>query len=84
MVNQPAYMSFIWAVVRPFMSEKMKSRVHFIGKDTSAFHDFIDPAVLPPEFGGTLEEAPTAWLDGKIAAEAASASAGTAGVAVPR
>jgi hypothetical protein len=74
-VNQPSYMTFLWALVRPFMSQKMKARVHFIGAHTSAFHDFIDPAVLPPEFGGSLEEDPSAWLDAKIMAEAAADAA---------
>jgi hypothetical protein len=31
--------------------------------------------VLPPEFGGTLDEPPTAWLDERIALERAAAAA---------
>jgi hypothetical protein len=31
--------------------------------------------VLPPEFGGTLEEPPTAWLDERVAKERAAAAA---------
>jgi hypothetical protein len=54
-VNQPRYMNFLWALVRPFMKKKLRERVHFIGTDVAAFHEFIDPQVLPPEFGGTLE-----------------------------
>jgi hypothetical protein len=54
-VNQPRYMNFLWALVRPFMKKKLRERVHFIGTDVAAFHDFIDPEVLPEEFGGTLQ-----------------------------
>jgi hypothetical protein len=44
-VKQPGYMSFLWAIVRPFMSKKMRQRVHFLGHDVAAFHEFIDPEV---------------------------------------
>lgn len=68
--NQPSVMSYLWAAVRPFMSEKMKKRVHLLGGDRSFLQSVIDPEKLPPELGGTLEEAPTAWLDEQIALEA--------------
>lgn len=68
--NQPAVMTFLMAVVKPFMSDKMKKRVNLMGGDRSALEQIIDPAKLPPELGGTLEEAPTAWLDEQIALEA--------------
>jgi hypothetical protein len=62
------------AMVRPFMSKKMQQRVHLLGKDNEAFHEFIDPAVLPPEFGGSLQEPHSAWLDARIAEEEATGS----------
>eukprot|EP00879_Flechtneria_rotunda_P018511 GHRR01019423.1.p1 GENE.GHRR01019423.1~~GHRR01019423.1.p1 ORF type:complete len:133 (+),score=52.57 GHRR01019423.1:1211-1609(+) len=72
-VNQPAYMRFLWAIVKPFMSKKLRQRVHFIGSNTAAFAKFIDLAVLPPEFGGTLDEPADAWIEEQIQAEAAAA-----------
>ena len=69
-VNQPTYMSFMWAIVRPFMSAKMRSRVHLLGSDLNKLHELMDPADLPPEFGGTSTEDPMAWFEEQIALEA--------------
>lgn len=69
-VNQPTYMSFMWAIVRPFMSAKMRSRVHLLGSDLKKLHELMDPADLPPEFGGTSTEDPMAWFEEQIALEA--------------
>ena len=56
-LKQPLYMSIIWAIARPFMSSKMRSRVHFLGDDMAKLHtEIMDPADLPPEFGGTSTE----------------------------
>ena len=69
--NQPAFMNFLWALVRPFMTPKMRERVHLLGKDVSAFAGVMDEAQLPVEFGGTLQEDPMAWFDEQCALEAA-------------
>lgn len=63
-------MSYLWAVVRPFMSEKMRNRVHLLGGDRSFLEGVVDPERLPQELGGTLEEEASAWLDEQIALEA--------------
>jgi hypothetical protein len=34
------------------------------------------PQVLPPEFGGSLDEPHTAWLDERVARERAAAAGG--------
>jgi hypothetical protein len=52
LVKQPAYMNFLWALVRPFMKQKLRERVHFIGQDLAAFAQFIDPAVGGAGWGG--------------------------------
>ena len=69
--NQPAFMTFMWALVRPFMSAKMRSRVRLLGKDLAAFATEMEPQLLPPEFGGSLQEDPMAWFDEQCALEAA-------------
>ncbi len=69
-VNQPGFMSFLWALVRPFMSAKMRGRVHLLGADVSKLAEHMDPALLPPELGGTCADDPMAWLDEQIALEA--------------
>jgi hypothetical protein len=70
-VKQPAYMSFMWALVRPFMSAKMRSRVFMLGNDLNKLHtDIMDPADLPPEFGGSSTEDAMAWYEEQLALEA--------------
>ncbi len=46
--NQPRFMTFMWALVRPFMSAKLKARVRLLGTDFGAFATEMDPALLPP------------------------------------
>jgi hypothetical protein len=41
-------MTFMWALVRPFMSAKLKARVRLLGTDFGAFAAEMDPALLPP------------------------------------
>jgi len=52
--QQPPYMGIAWAVVRQFLSPKVRGRVQLLGKDPAALAKFIDPAQLPVEVGGSL------------------------------
>lgn len=70
-LTQPRFMSILWAALRPFMSAKLRERVRLLGTDVGALAEVCDPALLPPEFGGTLAEDPLAWLDEQCALEAA-------------
>jgi hypothetical protein len=69
-LRQPRFMSFLWLLVRPFMSAKMKQRVHFHGEDMGALLQFMDASQLPPELGGTCGDHPMRWLEEQIEAEA--------------
>lgn len=58
-------------MVRPFMSAKMRGRVHLLGPDVSVFAaEMGDAARLPAEFGGTMAEDAMAWFDEQCALEA--------------
>jgi hypothetical protein len=63
-INQPSYMSVLWKLVRPFMKQKMKGRVHMHGKDTAAMLEASGLAAeqVPPNYGGALEIESGAWL----------------------
>ena len=69
--KQPRFMNIMWALVRPFMSAKLRERVHLLGPEVSRFAAEMDAAALPAEFGGSLEEDPMAWFDEQCALEAA-------------
>lgn len=68
--NQPTVMTYMFALVKPFMSQKMKSRVRLLGGDRSVLLDILDEAQLPAEMGGSCEEAQGAWLEEQIEMEA--------------
>lgn len=54
-VNAPAIYYLVFSLFYPFMSTKMKNRLH-IHKDNDTLHSFIAPEVLPKEYGGNLEQ----------------------------
>ncbi|XP_017165350.1 alpha-tocopherol transfer protein [Poecilia reticulata] len=65
LVNEPMFFRPVFAMIRPFLPDKIKQRVHMHGTD---FHrtlsDFFSPDVLPPEYGGEglgIEEVCQAW-----------------------
>ncbi len=49
-------MHLVWPIVRPFLSKRLLEKVQLHGHAVSAIHQDIDPAVLPPQFGGTASE----------------------------
>jgi retinaldehyde-binding protein 1 len=62
-IHQPWYFSTFWAIVKPFLKEKITKRLHILGKDVSALHKFVDPAGLPSDFGGQRSVDLSAFLD---------------------
>ena len=68
-IRQPRFFSIVWAVAKLFFKKKLTERVHLLGDDLAALHAAVPAGVLPPEFGGTLVEAPDAAIDRLAAAE---------------
>lgn len=52
-----------------FFKSKIVKRVALLGNDMAALHTAIDPANLPPEFGGTFTEPPGAMVDRMVEQE---------------
>jgi hypothetical protein len=80
-VRQPMWFSAFWGAVKWFFKKKLRDRLVLCGKDLAALHQSVPPASLPPQYGGTLDEAPGAWLEKRAAEEAATGMAG--GFALP-
>ncbi|KAG8172090.1 hypothetical protein JTE90_009117, partial [Oedothorax gibbosus] len=51
---EPSYYTFVYNIVKPMLSKKLKERVHFHGENMESLHKFIPPAALPKSLGGTL------------------------------
>ncbi|KAG5673907.1 hypothetical protein PVAND_003908 [Polypedilum vanderplanki] len=55
-VKQPFIFNMVWSLMKPFLNQKMKSRMHFHGDDMSKLHKFVPPEYLPKNYGGTMPE----------------------------
>ncbi|XP_011877614.1 PREDICTED: alpha-tocopherol transfer protein-like isoform X2 [Vollenhovia emeryi] len=52
-VNQPYVFNMVFALFKPFLNEKLKNRIIFHGTDRKSLYQYIPPAYLPSQFGGT-------------------------------
>ncbi|KAK7092021.1 alpha-tocopherol transfer protein-like [Littorina saxatilis] len=63
-VNEPHFIDLVMGLFTQFMKDKLVNRIRRLGTDWKKLHEYIDPACLPPEYGGTLtqEPDPEAWV----------------------
>ncbi|XP_078046881.1 alpha-tocopherol transfer protein-like isoform X1 [Augochlora pura] len=54
-VNQPYVFNMVFALFKPFLKEKLKSRIIFHGTDRKSLHQYLSPKCLPDCYGGTLQ-----------------------------
>ncbi|XP_050453208.1 alpha-tocopherol transfer protein-like isoform X2 [Cataglyphis hispanica] len=54
-INQPYVFNMVFALFKPFLREKLKSRIIFHGTDRKSLHQYISPKCLPAHYGGTME-----------------------------
>ncbi|CAH1187546.1 unnamed protein product [Phyllotreta striolata] len=54
-VNQPYIFNIVFALFKPFLREKLKSRIIFHGTDRKSLHKHMSPKCLPECYGGTLD-----------------------------
>ncbi|XP_043491340.1 alpha-tocopherol transfer protein-like isoform X2 [Polistes fuscatus] len=54
-INQPYIFNMVFALFKPFLREKLKSRIIFHGTDRKSLHQYIAPSCLPECYGGTLQ-----------------------------
>ncbi|KAK8400657.1 hypothetical protein O3P69_002456 [Scylla paramamosain] len=53
-VHEPAIFDWVFSLIKPFLSETIKGRLHFHGEDLSSLHQHIPAEELPEEVGGSL------------------------------
>lgn len=54
-VNQPKIFQMVFALFKPFLREKLRSRIIFHGTDRDSLHKHIDPKCLPLVYEGTID-----------------------------
>ncbi|XP_060594965.1 clavesin-2-like [Ruditapes philippinarum] len=52
-VNQPWYIEAMFKMLKPFLKEKNKNKIHFHGINLGTLHNEIHKEALPAELGGT-------------------------------
>lgn len=63
-VNQGWAFDMVFKMFKPFLNEKMRSRIFFHGTNMTSLHNHIDKAHLPSRYGGYLKDFPyTSWTD---------------------
>ncbi|CAH2988927.1 unnamed protein product [Chilo suppressalis] len=55
-INQPYIFNMLFAVFKPFLREKLRSRIHFHGSSKPALLAHIEESALRKRHGGTLPE----------------------------
>jgi hypothetical protein len=52
-VNQPWYVEAVFKVIKPFIKEKTKNKVHMHGINLTTLHSYIHYDILPADLGGS-------------------------------
>nr|XP_049699437.1 alpha-tocopherol transfer protein isoform X2 [Helicoverpa armigera]XP_049699438.1 alpha-tocopherol transfer protein isoform X2 [Helicoverpa armigera]XP_049699439.1 alpha-tocopherol transfer protein isoform X2 [Helicoverpa armigera] len=63
-VNATPLIDALFNIIKPFLKEKMRKRIHFHSSFT-ALHEYVPKELLPEEYGGTgcsLDEINNAWV----------------------
>jgi len=58
--NMPWFFRFVWAVIRPLLSEKLAQRFHMLAQEQ--LMEFIPREHLLPEYGGSCPYDHQAWI----------------------
>ncbi|KAM4691488.1 alpha-tocopherol transfer protein-like [Rhinophrynus dorsalis] len=73
-INEPRIFKGIFAILKPFLKEKIVKRFFLHGSDMNSLHDNIPKAILPEEYGGTAGKLDTsAWSQTLLTSEEAFA-----------
>lgn len=54
-VNQPYIFNMLFALFKPFLSQKFRNRVYFHGRDCNSLLKHIDENSLPKKYGGKMD-----------------------------
>ncbi|XP_028986477.1 alpha-tocopherol transfer protein [Betta splendens] len=73
LVNEPMFFRPVFAMLRPFLPDKIKQRIHMHGADfQNSLCKFFLPTILPPEYGGEglgIEAACQDWTNQLLQSE---------------
>jgi len=53
-INQPTIFNMVFTLFKPFLREKLRSRIIFHGWDRESLHNYMNPKCLPECYGGSV------------------------------
>lgn len=66
-VNQNWICDVPFKILKPFLNEKMRSRIFFHGSNMESLHQHIDKKHLPSKYGGYMDDYPyKTWMDNLV------------------
>ncbi|KAM9296860.1 alpha-tocopherol transfer protein-like [Gastrophryne carolinensis] len=69
-INEPRIFKGIFAILRPFLKEKIVKRFFLHGSDQASLHSNVPRGILPGEYGGTAGKLdPSSWSRTLLASE---------------
>ncbi|KAM4622458.1 alpha-tocopherol transfer protein-like isoform 1-T2 [Discoglossus pictus] len=69
-INEPRIFKGIFAILKPFLKEKIVNRFFLHGSDLTSLHNNVPKAILPEEYGGTAGKLDTSlWSQILLASE---------------
>ncbi|XP_078731744.1 alpha-tocopherol transfer protein-like [Lampetra fluviatilis] len=69
-INEPSIFKAMFALMKPFLKEKMRKRMMFHGTNFLSLHKQLSPDILPAEYGGTAPGiSADTWAQELLAAE---------------
>ncbi|KAL4135050.1 hypothetical protein QTP88_006712 [Uroleucon formosanum] len=68
-INEPLYLYTVYSIMKPFLKEKLRCRVHFHGSNFNSLHKYITPNILPTYLDGNLEFDPITWAQELLSKE---------------
>lgn len=73
LINEPIFFRPVFAMIRPFLQDKIKQRIHMHGSSyVQSLCDYFPKAILPPEYGGTgpsIDEVCQGWTENIMQSE---------------
>jgi hypothetical protein len=64
-------LQFILAIVKPFLSKKLRQRIYLLKDDYDRLHSLVDKSELPDTFRGTKDWAPVREAEQALSADPA-------------
>ncbi|XP_030070843.1 alpha-tocopherol transfer protein [Microcaecilia unicolor] len=67
LINEPSLFHSVFALIKPFLTDKIKERIHMHGSNyMQSLHQHFKKSILPQEYGGTcssMDELCEEWTD---------------------